>query len=667
MKKKKDFRKFARASARRQAPRRTPAPKKNKTHAAVTVNAVFCGTRYGYGFAEVEGRGEDLFIPERKTGGAMHGDRIRVRFTPQYEGRQEGEVVAITEYAHTTLVGILAAEETIFRRRRVRRYFVIPDNPHFGEAYPAVYQSGYRVGHKVEVSLGRDGESAGTLLRDFGDAESRGANYGAILSENGIETEFTEDALREAELAASTPLSEAGRTRVRDVVFTIDGADAKDLDDAISLRRVKGGYLLGVHIADVSEYVKPKGELDAAAHARGTSVYFTDKVVPMLPPALSNGACSLNAGEDKYALSATVQLDQSGKIVDCRIEKSILRSRVRGVYSEVNDLLENREASAFYEKYKGVYPTLLEMTELYLILDRRSRARGAMELDRAEARILLDESGEPVEIVARERGVAEKMIEQFMLAANEAVATRMHALTVPCVYRVHEEPSPDRLREFVTFAHNLDFDTRPFSERRPTGRDFSDLLDTARERGIGDALSYTVLRTMAKAKYSAAAHPHFGLGIPLYCHFTSPIRRLSDLVTHRIIKAVLLDGEPAKRYESAARRAADAATEGELRALAAERGIDALYKTVYMTRHIGEEFDAVISSVTSFGIFAELQNTCEGLIPLSSLDGAFVFDERNLSVHSGRTVYRLGDRIRVRVVDADVPSRRVRFAIVAQK
>lgn len=662
--KKKNFQKFAKASQRRQASRRTPPHKRRAPAKTVTVDASFQGTRYGYGFATVEGEREDIFIPAKKCGGAMHGDLVRVRYTPHYGQRQEGEVVAITEYAKVTLVGTLAAEEERYRHRAVRRYFVIPDDPHMGEAYPVLYEKGYALGHKVEVSLGRDGESAGKLLRDFGDAESRGANYGAILCENRIVTEFSEEALREADRVAATPLSEQGRTRVTDPVFTIDGADAKDLDDAVSLRVIKDGYLLGVHIADVSEYVTPKSELDATAHERGTSVYFTDKVVPMLPTALSNGACSLNAGEDKYALSAFVQLDKNGKIVDCRVEKTLIRSSVRGVYSEVNDLLAKGSASPFYEKYASVYPTLLKMAELYEILEKRARSRGAMELDRAEARILLDEAGEPIEIVARERGVAERLIEQFMLAANEAVATRMTAKGIPCVYRIHEEPSPDRLREFVSFAHNLGFDTRAFSEGHPTGGDFSALLEKAKEKGIGTAVSYTVLRTMAKAKYSAAAKGHFGLGIPLYCHFTSPIRRLSDLVTHRILKAVLIDGEPAKKYETAARRAADAATEGELRALAAERGIDALYKTIYMSRRIGEEFDAMISSVTSFGIFAELESTCEGLIPLSSLDGAFVFDEKNLSVHSGKTTYRLGDRIRVRVTDADIPSRRVRFALV---
>lgn len=641
-----------------------------------TGEGVFAGTKSGFGFVALDGEEtEDIFIPAGRCGGALDGDRVTVRYhhyESHGETRSEGEVTHILEAVRKTVIGTLCALETRHGKKRMVSYYVEPDDPKIALTVFLPDCGDAERGDKVEAALPprRAGAETviGTYLRTFGPAQSREANYAAILSECEVPVPFSREELEEAETVSKMPLSDEGRTRRTDeIIFTIDGAGAKDLDDAVSLKRAKNGnWLLGVHIADVSTYVRPRTALDAAAMRRGTSVYFTDQVVPMLPPALSNGSCSLNAGEDKYALSCLMELTPDGGFVKTNIERSLIRSRVRGVYSEVNDLFETGESSAFYPKYKAVYPTLCEMHDLYLVLAKKSRARGALDLEQTEAEILLDEGGEPREIVPRVRGDAEKMIEQFMLAANEAVATLLFEKNLPCVYRIHESPSKEKLADFLTFAHNLNLNVAPLANGNPDARAFARLLDEAKEKGIGEAVSYTLLRTMMKARYSEHCTPHFGLGIEKYCHFTSPIRRLSDLATHRAIEAVLIDGEAPQKYASYVRRAALAASETELRALNAERRIEALYKTIYLSHHIGEIYPAIVTSVTRFGVFAALENTCEGLIPLTDLPGAWHFDEGNLMLASaaGETI-RLGDRITVSVEEADIAKCKVRFAPVS--
>ncbi len=646
--------------------------KKHKPTQKKTAIGEFRSTRYGYGFVSAEGLREDVFIPAAKASRALNGDKVKISYFCGYDERLEGEVVEILEYSSAEVVGTLCSHTAgrnaarQGRMRGVTRYFVIPDSSKIGEI-GVVPPPDAVEGDKVLVKLDRKSRMGlfGTITENFGPADSREANYLAILSENGIETEFEPEAISLAKCLSQMPITLEGRKDFTDkMIFTIDGADAKDLDDAISLDVLENGdYLLGVHIADVSEYVTPKTALDRAAMRRGTSVYFTDKVVPMLPRALSNGACSLNAGEKKYALSAFITLTPDGKIKSTRVEKSVIESKIRGVYSEVNDLFDKGEDSEFFGKYKSAYPTLCKMRELYLILLHRAVERGAMELDRAEARILLDDRGEPVDILRRERGDAERLIEQFMLAANEGVATLMKEKDYPCVYRIHEPPVAEKLHDFLSFAHNSGFDLSGVG-KNITGKDFQRILEKARDSGKGDAVSYIILRTMAKAKYSDRCVGHFGLGIERYCHFTSPIRRLSDLATHRIIKATLISGDTPNKYTGYARRAAAAASEAELRAMTAERAIDDLYKCIYMEKFIGEEFDASITMITSFGIFAELENTCEGLILLSELGEGFIYDEKNIALYSGERKYCLADKIRVRVISTDISARRVRFALV---
>lgn len=636
---------------------------------------IFSSSKSGFGFVTLEDGGSerDIFIPEDKTAGAIDGDLVEIiyhRYTTRLgEEKTEGRVKKIVEYRRKTVIGTVEAERFALHSRRYsrQRLVLVPDDSKINLRPIITDAEGAVAGDKVEVLIDRKSgyPLECRVVRNFGDAYSKSANYEAILAECEIPVDFTREELLEAEFFASVPLSEDGRVR-RDgeIIFTIDGEGAKDLDDAVSLKKIKGGWQLGVHIADVSHYVKERTHLDRAVMARGTSVYFTDKVVPMLPPSLSNGACSLNAGEDKYTLSAIITLTKDGAIRDCKIEPSIIRSRVRGVYSEVNAIFEGRATDEVTKKYKEVTPTLLKMRELYLVLSEKSKARGALELDSSEAEIVLDSDGYPCDIIKRERGDAERLIEQFMLCANEAVATLLYEKKIPCVYRVHERPAEEKLSELLTFMHNLGFDTSKISRSEAEPRDLERLLDEARERGIAAPVSYVMLRSMAKARYSEVKERHFGLAIDNYCHFTSPIRRLSDLATHRIIHKVLLEERRSELYSGYAKRAAAAASEAEIRALTAERRIENLYKVLYMEKFVGCEFDARISSITSFGFFVELENTCEGLVPISELFGMFFFDEKNITLRSRDRIYRLGEEVKVRLEEADIIKGKLRFSVL---
>ncbi len=636
----------------------------------------FSSARGGFGFVSIPDYERDIFIPEDKTLGAMDGDTVEITYRIiragyKSEEKTVGAVKKIINQARSSIIGTVRS----YSARRFVAYSrgkstkqgaeLIPDDPRL-PTLPIESLAGASEGDKVEAKIIRSayGRHSCTVTRIFGQTESKEANYAAILAECEIPVDFSKEELAEARFFAAMPLSEEGRVRRGEVILTIDGEGAKDLDDAVSLRKIRGGWQLGVHIADVSAYVRERTHLDRAVMARGTSVYFTDKVVPMLPKELSNGACSLNAGEDKYTLSAIINLDESGEIKGVKIEPSIICSRVRGVYSEVNKIFENTADAPTRAKYKAVLPTLSRMRELYLILLERSRKRGSVELDGPEAEIILNDAGEPVDIVRRSRGDAERLIEQFMLIANEAVARYLSDKGLPCVYRIHENPPPDKLEEFISYAHNLGFDTGFISAERCGAGDFSALLKEAEQRGMLPQISYALLRSMAKAKYSEIRKGHFGLALDYYCHFTSPIRRLSDLATHRIIHKTLLEGKRPELYEKYARRAAAAATEAELRAVAAERRIENLYKVIYMQDKLGMEFDAVINSITSFGFFAELENTCEGLVPISELAGEFFFDEKNITLRSRRKIYRIADKVRVRLEEADIIRGKLRFSVV---
>ena len=639
--------------------------------AKITASGIYQGSKNGYGFVSIDGIDRDIFIPSGNSLGAIDGDYVDIIYKKYRnfngEEKTEGRVTRIAQIGRRTVIGTI--EEDVIRhgRRYARIFCVQPDDPRLTLTPRVSDLGGARLGDKVEALIRRDGTSNPDcdVIRVFGKDGTREASYEAILAECDITTDFTPEELSAAESAAAEPISLDGRDDLRgETIFTIDGEGAKDLDDAISLRRLpKGGWRLGVHIADVSHYVRERTPLDRCVMQRGTSVYFTDKVVPMLPPALSNGACSLNSGEDKYTISALITLDAEGNITDLKLRPTLINSRVRGVYSEVNKLLSGEADREIKKKYKAVEPTLIKMRELYELLLKKSKARGAIDFDADEAVICLAADGSPVDILKRERGLSERIIEQFMLTANEAVASYLFNNGIPCVYRIHETPPADNYDSFLSYLESLGFDVRAMRKKEPTASDLSSLLELADKRGLAEPVSYTMLRSMAKAKYSEERKGHFGLGIADYCHFTSPIRRLSDLATHRIIRRVLFEGKRADLYGSYARRAAAAATEGEIRALTAERRIEDLYKVVYMSSQVGRVFDATISSITSFGMFCTLDNTCEGLVPISEMPGVFSFDERNLTLRSHYKTYRIAERIRVRLEEANITRGKLRFSI----
>lgn len=620
----------------------------------------------------------DYFIPPKFMNGAYHGDIVvikRLDFLSKYYGKgNEAEIVSITKRGISELVGTL----TIYSNGRRPLAYVTPENERIHlkvKINPKTLeaQNGDKVVCKINSYPKVEGDFAlGEITEVLGKSDSLEGNYRAILHSNGIVTTFPERVISEADMVSCEPLEIKGRLDLRDkTIFTIDGEDAKDLDDAISLEKIEGGYILGVHIADVSHYVRPNSELDKEAIRRGTSVYFTDKVVPMLPKSLSNGICSLNGGADRLTLSCFVTLDKSGTIISTEIKKSVINSKMRGVYSELNDILKNGENSEFYPKYRHILDSFYEMMELYKILKLRSEQKGAMELESDETKILLNEVGLPYEIVKRDRGESERLIEQFMLTANEAVATFLYNASVPCVYRVHEEPDREKINSFSLFARNLGVDTSSLRAKNTiTPNQLSRVLKSAEEKGVSMIVSSVLLRSLMKAKYSAVQGAHFGLNTEYYCHFTSPIRRYPDLSVHRILKAFLdgkLNEETTENYERFAILSADMSSENEIKAIHAERDIEQLYKCVYMQDKIDEEYDAVICSVVSFGFFAKTENLCEGLVSVDDLGNGFYFDKDNYTLSRGKTTYRLGAKVRVRVDSVDIALKQINFSLVKEK
>lgn len=688
--------------------------------ASVEMTGKFSYSGRGFGFCvpDRDSGLDDVFIPPRATMGAMTGDRVTVRVRARIprpgeadDGRKEGEVIAVA-FSQKSIIGILHV---------ARGYsYVVPDSRRYGVnilvSENDALRNGALDGYKVEVIP--DGEefftrtrsisvkpgagdaaerpyfdTRGKISRVFGDGISKDANYAAILYASGIKTAFPEATLAHADAVSAEPVvmpsGNSLRADLRDkIIFTIDGAGAKDLDDAVSLEKSGENYVLGVHIADVSHYVRQGTPTEEEARERGTSVYFTDKVVPMLPESLSNRACSLNAGEDKYALTAELTLDKNGRRISSKVFKSVIKSAVRGVYSEVNSLIESGKSSEFYEKYAAVYPMLCEMRTMYEKLKALSVERGIIELEDSEAVILLDESGFPAEIVRRERGDAERMIEQFMLQANMGVAEVLKSNALPCLYRVHEDPSAEKISRFAIFVNNLGISLHELNAKgdmtsRAITDSLSQIMADANEKNIGGVVSNMLLRSMMKAKYQSECARHFGLGADVYCHFTSPIRRYPDLFVHSVLTAVLeaqfiKTGAPVPYLtensyrghgvETAAlgRVAAERGTSSsdcEVRAEEAERSIDDMYMTLYMTNKIGEEFDVVVSSVIRSGMFVQCDNLIEGFVPLLAFPGAKV-NEAFMTVAVGSEVLTLGSRMKVKLEEADVASGKITFSPV---
>ena len=642
----------------------------------------------GYGFVEVEGRESDIFIPEDASGGAMHRDMVQVAIlrNPE-EGRSEGTVVKILEHGVHELIGTY---------QKAKSYgFVLPDNRRITSDIfvPQEFSKGAMDGHKVLVELTSYGEKGknpeGKVKEIIGHVNDPGTDILSVVYEYELPNEFPEKVMRQAERTPEevTEADCAGRKDLRDVLMvTIDGEDAKDLDDAVSLTKNGDFYELGVHIADVANYVQEKSALDREALHRGTSVYLADRVIPMLPHRLSNGICSLNAGVDRLALSCLMRLDQNGKIVDHEICESVICVNRRMSYSEVLGILETHQngqaqnvqkhhedklqelqkEEELQKEYGDVLPMLLDMEQLMRMLRARRRKRGSIDFNFPEAKVVLDANGVPLEIKAYTANTATQIIEEFMLAANETVAQYFYWQEIPFLYRTHEAPEEEKLQKLASFIASFGYGMKGISDEihpKELQKLLARIADTPEEMMI----SRLTLRSMKQARYTTEDVGHFGLAAPHYCHFTSPIRRYPDLQIHRIIKEVLrgrMNQAKTDHYQEILPQVAESCSKLERRADEAERETIKLKKAEYMMEHIGEEFDAVISGIMSYGMYAELPNTVEGLIHVSRMyDDRYYYREETYEMYgidTGR-VYRLGDTVRVRVLDADKITKTVDF------
>ena len=628
------------------------------------VTGIYQASGKGFGFLIPE-EGEDCFVPPRANGGAWNGDRVTARIVEEdpQKGRRVVKVVQVLERANQTVTGIL--------ERHDKGLWLRPDSDRLPSLIQ-VYTKRKRVnvGERAAVAItsfgGGKTPPMGTLRELFGPANRRESAVEAILYNHDIVRSFPPMVLEEADRMPQQVEHSALKGRLdlrRKTIITIDGAASKDFDDAVSLERDKQGRLvLGVHIADVSHYVRPGSPLDLEAFERGTSVYFADQVVPMLPVALSNGICSLNPQVDRLALSCIMAMEPDGIMAEYTIEKTVIRSTERMTYEDCNRLLAGEEGE-LAKRYAHILPMLREMAALAKVLERRRRGRGALDMETKESYVVCDDEGKPVAVGQRQQGESEKLIESFMLAANECVAEHLNRLQKPCVYRVHEKPSTDKSEALRTMVAPLGYDLKGTDSHA-----LQKLLDWAKGRPEEGAVSMMVLRSLMKARYDKENLGHFGLAAPYYCHFTSPIRRYPDLMVHRILTALLdntLDREE-KKLAAAVQRAAVQSSQRELAAQEAEREIEKRYLAEFMAGHVGETFAGVVTGVTRFGLFVTVAGGVEGLLPVEALPGgSWAYDEAHLLLAevNGKGRYTFGMELEVVCADANPVTGQVDFIL----
>lgn len=624
----------------------------------------------GFGFVTVEGEADDIFISEDDANGAFHMDQVEVVITKAPEGkRREGKIVRILSHGTVKLVGYFQKNKNFG--------FVIPDNDRFVKDIfvPLERSKGAVTGHKVVVELtsyGKDGKKPeGKVVEIIGHVNDPGTDIMSIVKGYDLPVEFPEKVLNQAERVAKdvTSADMAGRMDIRSWrMVTIDGEDAKDLDDAISITKEGENYQLGVHIADVTNYVQERSALDREAYERGTSVYLVDRVIPMLPHALSNGICSLNAGEDRLALSCIMTVNPKGEVIDHKIAETVVHIDQRMSYTSVKKILEDRDPEEI-EVYKEFVPMFELMAELAKILREKRHRRGSIDFDFPESKIMLNEDGIPTEIKPYDRNTATKIIEDFMLLANETVAEDYFWQEIPFVYRTHDVPDEEKIQKLCTFINNFGHSMHVANkEVRP--KEIQKLLAKVDGTPEGDFISRLALRSMKQAKYTPENTGHFGLAAQYYCHFTSPIRRYPDLQIHRIIKETLrgrMNENRMEHYESILPEVTKHASQMERRAEEAERETIRLKKAEYMEQHIGEVFAGVISSITKWGMYVELENTVEGLIHVTNMhdDHYDYYEDRfeMIGEHTRRS-YKLGQKVYVRVLDTDRLQRTIDFELV---
>lgn len=635
-----------------------------------TLCGVYQAHPRGFGFVTIEGETDDIFIPEKETNGALHGDTVEILLTASPEGkRKEGKIVKIAERGTAKIVGL-------YQMAKGKHYgFVIPDNQRFLQDIfvPEERAKGAVDGHKVVVELTSYGSDnakpEGKIVEILGHVNDPGVDIMSIVKSYDLPVEFPEKVMNQAERVPEevSEADMAGRKDLREwVMVTIDGEDAKDLDDAVSLTRTEDGknWILGVHIADVANYVQERSALDREALHRGTSVYLADRVIPMLPHRLSNGICSLNAGVDRLAMSCIMTVDARGDVIDHEICESVIRVNERMSYTSVKKILEDHDEEET-TRYIDLVPMFEEMEQLAGILRNRRHQRGSIDFDFPESKIMLDEEGHPMEIHSYDRNVATKIIEDFMLLANETVAEEYYWREIPFVYRVHETPDEDKIKKLASLINNFGYSLHISDEVRPG--QIKKLLTKIQGTPQETMISRLALRSMKQARYTPENDGHFGLAARYYTHFTSPIRRYPDLQIHRIIKDDLrgrMNEKKMEHYQTILPEVTRQASETERRAEEAERETIRLKKAEYMEAHIGEVFEGVISGITNWGIYVELSNTIEGLVHVANMydDHYDYYEDRYEMVgeHTGKT-YKLGETVYVRVIDADCLTRTIDF------
>lgn len=624
-----------------------------------------CNPHGRFAFLRSTNSDEEIFIGGDKLFGALHNDTVMavIDVHNPLSGKKEGHITKILKRGNERLTGVI-------KREHKGEFLIAPDNKKIYSLIKADVFEGVssNVGDRVLVEIKNyDDEIYGVITKNLGDSNEIKSNVDAIIQEYSIKEEFDEATLEEAQKAPKrvSPKDIDGRLDLRDKkIFTIDGDDARDFDDAVSIEVIDDEYLLGVHIADVTNYVSPKSSLDNEAFQRGTSVYLADRVIPMLPFELSNGICSLNPNVNRLTLSVFMRVDKKGNVSFESLNKSVIRSCERLTYNDVADLLENQDKKLL-KKYEYILPDLINMQKLAGILYERRKKRGSINFDFPEAEIITNDIGEPVDIVKSERRISHKMIEEFMLCANETIAEMSFWAELPFVYRVHEPPSPEKIQDFNKFLYNFGYSLKgKIDEDNPVHpKAFAQIMEKIQGTNEETMISTYMLRSLMKAEYKDENLGHFGLSAKYYCHFTSPIRRYPDLMIHRILKNYI-DGEDVSKYEKIVKEASKNSSDKELDAEYCERDVDDLMKAAYMSQFIGEAFSARISSVTNFGMFVQLENTVEGLVRLADMkDDYYEFDESSKLIRgkSNLREYKIGDEIDVVLISSKLVERQIDF------
>lgn len=640
--------------------------KKNEESFGNLMIGTFVSNERGFGFVEFENDKNDVFIPTEYVKTAMNGDIVSIRIIKKEENgrRAEGKVIDVLKRNVKIVVGTYKKSKNFG--------FVLPDErKSLEDIYiPKNYRNKAKSNDRVVVEIVKypDGykKAEGRIVEILGKTDDTNVDLLSILRSYDFKTNFPKDVQKEASNIPQVIHNIDERIDLRDKeIFTIDGDDTKDIDDAVSLEKVGENYLLGVHIADVSTYVREGTPLDKEASKRGTSVYLIDTVIPMLPRELSNGICSLNPNEDRYALSIDILISPSGEVLNKKIYKSVIRSKIQMTYDNVYKVIEENNVPSGYENYAD---TLNSMKQLAIILMKKRNNEGAIDFNLPEPQILLDENDKVLSISERKTTIANKIIEQFMILANECIAAFFSERQIPFIYRIHEAPDDDKVQRLRIFLNNMNY-TKSIPEK-VTPKDFQEVIKMFEGNIEEKVVSTMMLRAMKLAKYSNENLGHFGLALKNYCHFTSPIRRYPDLFIHRVISDYLsknLNDKKKVKYARLAVKYSEMSSDAERNAEEAERDLEKIKMCEYMEEHLGEEFEGIISSITSFGMFVELPNTIEGLVHVENMeDDYYIFDEENVTLvgKHNNILYKIGDSIKIKVISTDKFLRRIDFSIV---